>query len=111
MAFSGSRVQRNGKGPGAHGLALEPLLVERHENLMRACLKHSEGCSLIRTGGGVGGGGVLIYLQCCEHNLFHGGEVRLPQELRLLPEGQDPVLVDRADGGGDLAGRSIRIRC
>lgn len=42
------------------------------------------------------------HLQCGQHYLLHRGEVGLPQELRLLPEGQDLILVDGAHRGRDL---------
>lgn len=42
------------------------------------------------------------HLQSGQHDLLHRGEVGLPQELSLLPEGQDLVLVDGAHRGGDL---------
>lgn len=43
------------------------------------------------------------HLQSGQHDLLHRGEVGLPQELSLLPEGQDLVLVDGAHRGGDLS--------
>lgn len=46
----------------------------------------------------------VVYLECCEYDPLYGGEIRLPEKLRLLPEGKDLVLVDGADGGGDLWG-------
>lgn len=42
------------------------------------------------------------HLQCGQHYLLHRGEVGLPQELRLLSEGQDLILVDGAHRGRDL---------
>lgn len=42
------------------------------------------------------------HLQRGQHYLFHRGEVGLPQELCLLPEGQDLILVDGAHRGRDL---------
>lgn len=44
----------------------------------------------------------VLYLERSEHDLLNGGKVRLPEKLRLLPERKDLVLVDGADGGGDL---------
>lgn len=45
------------------------------------------------------------HLQCGQHNLLHRGEVRLPEELGLLSEGQDLILVDGANRGRDLERR------
>lgn len=42
------------------------------------------------------------HLQCGQNNLFHGGEVSFPEELRLLSEGQDLILVDGVHRGGNL---------
>lgn len=42
------------------------------------------------------------HLQCGQHYLFHGGEVRLPEELSLLSEGQDLILVDGVHRGWNL---------
>lgn len=44
----------------------------------------------------------VLYLERSDHDLLYGGKVRLPEKLRLLPDGKDPVLVDGADGGRDL---------
>lgn len=68
---------------------------------MRACLKRSEGCSSIMSADSRGEESVP-YLECSEHDLLDGGEVRLPEKLRLLPEGKDLILVDGADSGRDL---------
>lgn len=45
------------------------------------------------------------HLQCGVHNLVHGGEVRIPQELGLLLESQHTLRMDAAHGGGDLCHR------
>lgn len=49
------------------------------------------------------------HLQCGQHYLFHRGEVRLPEKLSLLSEGQDLILVDGAHGGRNLQTTNSQI--
>lgn len=51
---------------------------------------------------GEGGSGRGAHLQRGVHDLVHGGEVGVPQELGVLLEGQHTLRVDAAHGGGDL---------
>lgn len=53
---------------------------------------------------GEGGSGWGAHLQRGVHDLVHGGEVSIPQELGLLLESQHALGVDAAHGGGDLCG-------
>lgn len=58
---------------------------------------------------GEGGSGRGAHLQSGVHDLVHGGEVGIPQELCLLLEGQHTLRVDAAHGGGDLCRGSSRV--